>query len=85
MSYENADCGCTGSSDAVAFENVKPVYETMQGWSDSTIGATQIQDLPHNAQLYIQRIAELVGCPVDIISTGPDRDQTIVLRHPFAE
>jgi adenylosuccinate synthase len=85
VSYENADCGCTGSSDAVAFENVKPVYETMQGWSDSTIGATQIQDLPHNAQLYIQRIAELVGCPVDIISTGPDRDQTIVLRHPFAE
>ncbi|MEC7120497.1 MAG: adenylosuccinate synthase [Pseudomonadota bacterium] len=84
-SYEHTDGnGCHGSSDAVAFENVTPVYETLAGWSESTIGATAISALPHNAQLYIQRIAELVGCPIDIISTGPDRDQTIVLRHPFA-
>lgn len=87
VAYEQTDTaqdgGCAGASDAVAFDNVKPVYETLAGWSDSTIGATQVQDLPHNAQAYIQRIAELVGCPVDIISTGPGREETIVLRHPF--
>ena len=83
--YEHTgDSGCQGSSDAVAFENVTPVYETLSGWSGSTIGATAISQLPAEAQAYIQRIAELVGCPVDIVSTGPDRDQTIVLRHPFA-
>jgi len=82
--YEATDCGCIGSSDATAFENVKPVYETMAGWSDSTIGATTLEQLPANARAYIKRIEELVGCPIDIISTGPDREQTIVLRHPFA-
>jgi adenylosuccinate synthase len=83
--YESTDCGgCIGSSDATAFENVKPVYETMAGWSESTIGATTLEQLPANARAYIKRIEELVGCPIDIISTGPDRAQTIVLRHPFA-
>lgn len=85
VSYGNTDCGgCSGSSDAVAFENVNPEYVTLPGWSESTVGATSVDQLPVNAQAYIKRIEELVGCPVDIISTGPDRAETIVLRHPFA-
>ncbi len=79
----NQQDSCQGSSDAAAFDCVTPVYETLAGWSQSTIGATSIQALPANAQAYIARIEALVGCPVDIISTGPDRAQTIVLRHPF--
>lgn len=82
--YETSDCGCAGSSDAVSFENVQPVYESMPGWTQSTVGATRVDQLPANAQAYIQRIEELVGCPIDIISTGPDRAETIILRHPFA-
>ena len=82
-SYEYTDCGCAGSSDAIAFENVTPVYETMPGWSESTVGATTIEQLPANAQAYIKRIEALVGCPIDVVSTGPDRAETIVLRHPF--
>lgn len=65
------------------FADCKPVYEDMIGWSDSTVGATAYEDLPGNAQAYLRRIEELVGIPIDIISTGPDREQTIVQRHPF--
>ena len=62
----------------------RPVYEDMPGWSDSTVGATDNSDLPDNAQKYLARIEELVEVPIDIISTGPDREQTIVKRNPFA-
>ena len=55
----------------------------MAGWEGSTVGVKRLEDLPANARAYIKRIEEVVGCPVDIISTGPDRDETIVLRHPF--
>ena len=55
----------------------------MPGWSESTVGATTIEQLPANAQAYIKRIEALVGCPIDVVSTGPDRAETIVLRHPF--
>jgi adenylosuccinate synthase len=65
------------------FADCKPVYEDMQGWTESTVGATSYAALPENAQIYLQRIEELVGIPVDIISTGPDREQTIIKRHPF--
>jgi adenylosuccinate synthase len=65
------------------FADCKPVYEDMQGWTESTVGATSYAALPENAQIYLQRIEELVGVPVDIISTGPDREQTIIKRHPF--
>ncbi len=65
------------------FAEYEPVYEDMPGWSDSTVGVTREQDLPDNARKYLARIEKLVGVPVDIISTGPDRDQTIVKRHPF--
>jgi adenylosuccinate synthase len=70
-------------SDADSFENITPIYEDLPGWSESTVGVKSLEELPANARAYIKRIAEVVGCPIDIISTGPDRDETIVLRHPF--
>ena len=66
------------------FADCQPVYEELPGWSGSTVGATENSDLPANAQKYLARIEELVDVPIDIISTGPDREQTIVKRHPFA-
>jgi len=69
---------------ADAFAEVEPVYEELPGWRESTIGITAFDQLPVTAQQYLQRISELVGVPLDLISTGPDRNQTIVLRHPFA-
>jgi adenylosuccinate synthase len=68
---------------ADAFAKVEPVYEEMPGWKESTIGVTSYGGLPANAQKYLERLQALAGVPIDIISTGPDRDQTIVLRHPF--
>jgi len=65
------------------FADCQPVYEDMPGWSDSTVGATSVDALPNNAQDYLARIEDLVKTPIDIISTGPDREQTIVKRHPF--
>lgn len=69
--------------DAEGWEAVEPVYESMPGWSESTFGVQSWDDLPAAAQAYIKRLEELVGAPADIISTGPDRIETIVLRHPF--
>jgi len=60
-----------------------PVYETMAGWKESTVGAKSLAALPAAARAYIKRIEELVGVPIDMVSTGPDREETIVLRHPF--
>ena len=60
-----------------------PVYEEMPGWKGSTEGIKRYEDLPLNAKNYLQRMEEVCGVPVDIISTGPDREETIVLRHPF--
>ena len=68
-------------SDAVL--KCLPVYESMPGWSEPILGTKRWADLPTNAQTYLTRIAEVCGAPVDIISTGPDRDHTIVMRHPF--
>ncbi|MBC3870245.1 adenylosuccinate synthase [Undibacterium oligocarboniphilum] len=59
------------------------VYEEMPGWAESTVGAKSMDALPVNARNYIKRIEELVGVPIDMVSTGPDREETIVLRHPF--
>ena len=55
----------------------------MPGWTAPTLGVTREQDLPEAARRYLARIEELVGVPIDVISTGPDRDQTIIRRHPF--
>lgn len=60
-----------------------PVYEEMPGWTETTVGAKTMDALPLNARNYIKRIETLVGVPVDMVSTGPDREETIVLRHPF--
>ena len=68
---------------ADAFADVEPVYEEMPGWKESTIGVTSYAALPEAARKYLERLQDLAGVPIDIISTGPDRDQTIVLRHPF--
>ena len=61
-----------------------PIYETMSGWSESSVGVTQYDQLPAAAQRYLQRIEEVTGVPIHMISTSPDRDHTIVLRNPFA-
>jgi adenylosuccinate synthase len=67
------------------YELVTPVYETMPGWTENTFGAKSIAELPQAAINYIKRIEAITGTPVDIISTGPDRDETMILRHPFAD
>lgn len=63
---------------------VKPIYETLKGWSDSTRGARSYAELPAHAVKYIRRIEELIGCPATLLSTSPDRDDTILLQDPFA-
>ena len=62
---------------------LEPVYEEMPGWRESTVGVTDYAELPLNARKYLERLENLVGVSIDVISTGPDREQTIVLRHPF--
>jgi adenylosuccinate synthase len=70
-------------SGADASANCEPIYEEIPGWTQSTVGITRYEDLPANARHYLKRIEQACGVPVDMISTGPDRDETIVLRHPF--
>ncbi|MEP3420405.1 MAG: adenylosuccinate synthase [Erythrobacter sp.] len=65
--------------------NVEPIYEEMEGWSESTAGARSFADLPANAIKYIQRIQELIECPVSLVSTSPERDDTILMRDPFED
>ncbi len=65
------------------FGEVEPVYEELPGWQESTVGVTGYRQLPGNARRYLERMQDIVGVPVDIVSTGPDRDHTIVLNHPF--
>jgi len=66
-------------------ENVEPVYETMEGWSESTFGARSWADLPATAVKYVRRIEELIEAPVALLSTSPERDDTILVRDPFAD
>jgi adenylosuccinate synthase len=68
---------------AEALTDCEPVYEDMPGWSSSTVGVKDYDALPQEARNYLQRMAEICEVPVDMVSTGPDRDETIVLRHPF--
>ena len=69
---------------ADAVERCVPIYEDLPGWSESTAGLTRYEQLPLNARRYIERFAEVAGAPIDIVSTGPDRDETILIRHPFS-
>jgi adenylosuccinate synthase len=68
---------------ADALTDCEAVYEDMPGWSDSTVGVKRYEDLPQAARNYLEHIAKVCGVPVDMVSTGPERDETIVLRHPF--
>ena len=69
--------------DCDDIDTVEPLYEEMPGWSETTFGVKSWDGLPQNAKNYIQRLAEVTGAPIDIVSTGPDRTETILLRHPF--
>jgi adenylosuccinate synthase len=66
------------------FGDCEAVYEELPGWKESSMGKTRYEDLPDNARRYLERLQTLLGIPIDLISTGPDRNQTIVRRHPFA-
>ena len=85
---------CTGYKDAEGndvyslngsedYEKVTPQYLSLPGWSESTIGAQTLEQLPENARAYIAKLEELMETPIDIVSTGPDRVETIVLRDPY--
>lgn len=74
----------TAPLGADQYEQCHAIIEEMPGWTGTTEGLTDFEQLPENARLYIKRIEELVGVKVTILSTGPDRDETIVLEHPFA-
>ena len=65
------------------FEQCEPVFMEMPGWKESTVGVKSRDALPQAAQDYLRKVEELCETPIDIISTGPDRDETIVMRHPF--
>ena len=69
--------------DADDITRCEPVYETFEGWSETSAGMTRWDDLPARARQYLLRVQELIGVPIDMVSTGPDREHTIVLRHPF--
>ncbi|MEE4380032.1 MAG: adenylosuccinate synthase [Candidatus Competibacteraceae bacterium] len=69
---------------AEAFAACEPIYQDLPGWQDSTVGVRRYQDLPENAKQYLKHMEEVTDTPIDIISTGPDRADTIVLNDPFA-
>ncbi|ABE58637.1 MULTISPECIES: adenylosuccinate synthase [Chromohalobacter] len=71
--------------DSEGYEVIEPLYQDLPGWSESTLGVKRIEDLPNNARAYISFLEEQTGVPIDIISTGPDRNETIVLRNPFLD
>ncbi|MCF0253194.1 MAG: adenylosuccinate synthetase, partial [Duodenibacillus sp.] len=70
-------------ADAAA--RCEPVYEEFPGWDCSTFGMTEWDQLPASARAYLKRLSEVAGCPIALVSTGPDRSQTILLKDPFAD
>jgi len=70
---------------AEALAACEPIYEELPGWRESTLGARRLEDLPPAARVYLQRIEDLTAMPIDLISTSPDRADTMVLRDPFAD
>lgn len=83
VGYEGQDDATTGLMTTDQYSGLKPIYQELPGWTESTAGAKSLDDLPENARAYIRFIEDAIEAPVDIISTGPDRDETIVLRQPF--
>jgi len=82
---ENGELVTVPPTAAEGYDKITPVYEELPGWSEKTFGLQSVDELPANAKAYIKRIEELTGVPVDIISTGPDRNETMILINPFAE
>ena len=70
---------------AEGYAEIEPIYEELPGWKESTLGVTEFDRLPANAQAYLRRLEELVGVSLDIVSTGPDRAETVMLRDPFKD
>ncbi len=86
IAYElNGEKITTPPYDAQGYADAKPVYIEMPGWKTSTIGTDSFDSLPQQAQDYIRKIEELSNLPIDILSTGPDRDETLILNNPFDE
>ena len=84
VAYHDAEGNAAAMpTDADDYQGLVPVYEEMPGWTESTLGAKTLEEIPQAARNYIQRLEQLVGAPIDIVSTGPDRVETIVLRHAF--
>ena len=84
VGYETPDgVSLSVPTGAEAMAAVRPVYEDLPGWSESTVGVRSWAELPANARAYLDRIATIAGTGIDIVSTGPDRADTIMLRHPF--
>ena len=84
VAYEiNGEKTKTPPFSAEGYEIAKPVYIEMPGWNCSTIGTHSFSELPIEAQDYIRKIEELSQLPVDILSTGPDRDETLIIQNPF--
>ena len=83
VDYQRTETSSHSDGQGQDLAHVEPVYETLPGWSETTSGARRLEDLPANARAYITRVEEAVGTPVDMISTGADRNETIVLRNPF--
>ncbi|MGN1392548.1 MAG: adenylosuccinate synthase [Succinivibrionaceae bacterium] len=85
VAYKKADGTVIDYSPLAAddYIGLEPVYEVMPGWKTSTFGIKSYDELPENAKNYIKRLEEVAGVKIDVISTGPDRSETIVLRHPF--
>ena len=69
--------------DSHSWADLEPVYETFPGWSESSRGATSLEDLPENARKYLKAMEELCGAPVHIVSTGPDRSENIIIQYPY--
>ncbi|MDT8429276.1 MAG: adenylosuccinate synthase [Pseudomonadales bacterium] len=86
IGYQGVDVNASTSlMNMDSYQNLVPVYEEMPGWKESTVGVKKLDELPANALAYIRRIEELIEAPVAIISTGPDREETIILQHPFKQ
>ena len=84
VDYRDQQGNFTGMPfDCKGWDNLDPVYEELPGWQESTLGKQSLSELPDNAISYINRLAELTGAPIDIVSTGPDRAHTIVIKELF--
>ena len=81
--YELPDGSIINHADTALFDQVKPIYEEVPGWTENTFGAKTLEELPQAAIDYIAFIEKIVGAPIDIVSTGPDRVETIIKVSPF--